>query len=1017
MPQRDYGQTILLAIFVLSGFAGLIYQSIWSHYLGLFLGHAAYAQAWVLALFMGGMAIGAGWVARAGVRWRNLLRGYAWVELVIGCFGLMFHHEFLAVVNTSYDSIIPAVGSSMAVSMVKWASATLMILPQTILLGMTFPLMSGGLIRRYPGQDGSVLGGLYFTNSMGAALGALVSVFVLMPAFGLPGTSMTAGLLNFVVAGLAWWMARRPEVPPTIAPTSAQTQNGQRTLLRMVLWGTALSGAASFVYEIVWIRMLSMAVGSTLHAFELMLAAFIAGIALGGLWVRKRADRSADPLRLVGWMQILMGIAALASLAAYANSFEWVGWLMRALARSEGGYALFNLGTATISILIMLPAAFFAGTTLPLFTVALLRAGFGERSIGRVYAWNTMGAILGVFLAIHALIPALGLKLALCVGALIDMLIGLWLLRQRVDVPKAMVQFAVAAGLSVLTLGLAITQVPFDPMRLASGVFRHGNAQVDPENRVVFYRDGKTASVSVIATPDGYGAIATNGKVDAGLAIAAGVEPAGDELTMSFAAALPLAMHPAPDTIGIIGLGSGLTTHTALGDARVKQVETVEIEAAMVQGARAFGHRVQRAYSDRRSRIEIDDAKAWFASHKGGYDIIISEPSNPWISGVGSLFSEEFYQFIPHQLNSDGLFVQWVQLYEIDDQLVASVLKALTPHFGDYAAWLSNDVDLIIIATPAKHLPEADYERVLTGVLADEFANIGITRPAQFNFHKVADARLLRALAGMYEGKANSDYFPRLSLEAPRTRFTNRAAGRFTGLPVLGMPTLEMLGIRSPLPVDVSLPVANMYPGDDATVDARERIGFLKQADVATDLRSSERAEMAQLLALVEHCPTSGVALGDLIQRMQSLLAATAPYLPADAAVSAWSIPGLDACRASNDVVQRAAILMEAIAARDAIAMRAAGEAWFALRAGDAQSEAKPLDVTALESLILAAAVAQDWAGVCAIEAEHGEGIAVPKNSVDSRRLLLGLAVSEWARQGGDSDAVAVCSQRAQTGG
>jgi len=177
--------------------------------------------------------------------------------------------------------------------------------------------------------------------------------------------------------------------------------------------------------------MLSMAVGSTMHAFELMLASFIAGIAFGGLWVRKRADATSDPLLLVGWMQIFMGVAALASLAVYANAFAWVGWLMQSLAKTDGGYTLFNLGTASIAIAIMLPAAFFAGTTLPLFTVTLLRAGHGERSIGRVYAWNTVGAIVGVFAAIHVLIPSLGLKLSLCIAALVDLGIGLVLLHSQ----------------------------------------------------------------------------------------------------------------------------------------------------------------------------------------------------------------------------------------------------------------------------------------------------------------------------------------------------------------------------------------------------------------------------------------------------------------------------------------------------------------------------------------------------------------------------------------------------------
>ena len=605
----------MLAIFVISGFAGLIYQSIWSHYLGLFLGHAAYAQALVLAIFMGGMAAGAAWIAQAGQRWRNLIRSYAVIEAIIGVLGLLFHWVFTGVAGFSYDTLIPALGSPLAVDIARWSVAALLILPQTILLGMTFPLMSGGLIRRYPGSAGNLLGGLYFTNSIGAAIGALAAVFVLLPWVGLPGAMVTAGILNFVVAALAWWLAREPEPAPAKAVTEADTPGQSlRTnpLLRVVLFGTALSGAASFAYEIIWIRMLSMAVGSTMHAFELMLASFIAGIALGGLWVRKHADKTDSPLRLVGWMQVLMGIAALASLFVYANAFAWVGWLMQALAKSDGGYALFNLGTATIAIAIMLPAAFFAGTTLPLFTVALLRAGQGERAIGRVYAWNTLGAILGVFAAIHLLIPFLGLKLALCVAAIVDIGIGLFLLRAQAEDKRSMLRFAVAGGLAAVALVLAV-RVPFDPMTMASGVFRHGRTSLMADDRILYYRDGKTSSVSVVVTPQGSVQIATNGKIDASIAMKDGVEPIVDEPTMTMAAALPLAMHADPKRVGVIGFGSGLTTHTLLGDSRVERVDTIEIEEAMVAGAQAFGDRVKRAYTDPRSRIVIDDAKSYFA--------------------------------------------------------------------------------------------------------------------------------------------------------------------------------------------------------------------------------------------------------------------------------------------------------------------------------------------------------------------------------------------------------------------
>ncbi|GEM_PF-6274079 len=191
---------LLLAVFTLSGFSGLIYESIWSHYLKLFLGHAAYAQSLVLVIFMGGMAFGAWLAGRYSARCRNLLLAYAVIEGLIGVLGLLFHGVFTHFVDLAYTQVFPALTSTVAIQAFKWGSASLLILPQSVLLGMTFPAMSAGLIRRYPDNPGASLALLYFVNSLGAAVGVLTSGFVLIAVVGLPGTILTAALLNVLLA-------------------------------------------------------------------------------------------------------------------------------------------------------------------------------------------------------------------------------------------------------------------------------------------------------------------------------------------------------------------------------------------------------------------------------------------------------------------------------------------------------------------------------------------------------------------------------------------------------------------------------------------------------------------------------------------------------------------------------------------------------------------------------------------------------------------------------------------------
>lgn len=1003
-PSRRSVRSWLLAIFILSGFAGLIYQSIWSHYLGLFLGHAAYAQALVLAIFMGGMAAGAAWIAHAGQRWRNLIRWYAVIEAVIGVFGLLFHWIFGGVASFSYQWLIPVLGEPWIINVMRWVVAALLILPQTVLLGMTFPLMSGGLIRRFPGSDGQLLGGLYFTNSIGAAIGALTAVFVLLPSVGLPGAMTTAGVLNFVVAGLAWWLAREPEpiVPEKpVGGPSPELRLRHNPTLRLVLFGTALSGAASFIYEIVWIRMLSMAVGSTMHAFELMLASFIAGIALGGLWVRKHADTTQSPLRLVGWMQILMGVAALASLVVYANAFAWVGWLISALAKTDGGYALYNLGTATLSILIMLPAAFFAGTTLPLFTIVLLRQGQGERAIGRVYAWNTLGAILGVFAAIHVFIPALGLKLALCVAAIIDLGVGLLLLRLQVDSRRSMIRFAVAAGVSAMALIVA-TQVPYDPMKLASGVFRHGGAEIDAKTqKVAYYRDGKTSSISVVVGVDGSANISTNGKPDAGIMVKDDARPTSDEPTMTLAAALPLSMLDEPNHVGVIGFGSGMTTHTLLGDPRVRQVDTIEIEPVMVEGARLFGHRVERAYSDPRSKIVIDDAKAFFSANPTKYDIIVSEPSNPWISGVGALFSKEFYKFVPNHLSEKGIFVQWVQLYEIDEQLVGSIFSAMAPHFEDYAAWMTNGSDMLIVASPKGPLPASDLTRLFQkpGPLKAELARLGITTQEALDFRKIGDAHLLRGVARVFnQMPANSDFHPILGLHAPKSRFKGISAEAIATLPAQEAILLESLGIRRALPTEITPTKLTHFRPEIMTWRARSLVAELMNQDgtqVAPDLVPARSLSPATLMksAALKACERSWSpsASRQLSIRMREFAVLTNAFLPGNALRPVWERRDWLSCKNAPPDMERVFALLTAISGRDWGAMQELGRAWLTNPVQDEIIRRDYEDV-ALSALMLGLAHEKQWTQLLEVDSKFGSLLRSDDVYQLQRRLLRAVA-------------------------
>jgi spermidine synthase len=769
-------------LFTASGFAGLIYESIWTQYLKLFLGHAAYAQSLVLAVFMGGMAAGAAFCARRSARLANPLAAYALVEAVVGVAALGFHAAFVTLTDWAHVSLLPALGGASPALAAKLALACLLILPQSVLLGMTFPLMSAGLARAHPLAAGESVAMLYFTNSLGAAAGVLTSGFVLIAWVGLPGTLRTAGALNLLIAAVVWLLAR-PARHPVLAASSAEDSSA-RLLIAVALF----TGLASFVYEISWIRMLSLVLGASTHAFELMLATFILGLALGGLAVRRRADAAADPARALAWVQLAKGLAALATLPLYDLSFSAMEALMRGLARNDVGYVLFNAAGASVAALVMLPATFCAGMTLPLLTAALLRRGAGEAAIGRVYAANTLGAIAGVVLAVHAGLPLLGLKGTLIAGSLVDAALGVALL--AIFLPRRAV--AQAAVASAALAAFAAAAFDLDPHKMTAGVFRHGELATSREAKILFEKDGKTATVHLVEYAEAT-SLRTNGKSDGSINLDPAGERGSDEITMVLTGALPLALAPGTMSAAVIGIGTGLTTHTLLQSLSIERVETIEIESAMAEASRRFAPRNGAAFADPRGTIHIDDAKTFFSTHGRRYDLIISEPSNPWVSGVSSLFTREFYRRIGEHLNAGGMLVQWFQLYEIDASLVASVMRALGEEFRHYAVFAASDHDLLIVAGDSPVPLPARAEVFEHPGLAKELWTVHMLTVGDFDVRYLGSRATLEPLFASYGMPANSDYAPVLDLNAARHRFLERSAGDIVGLLNVGVPLLEML--------------------------------------------------------------------------------------------------------------------------------------------------------------------------------------------------------------------------------
>jgi len=785
---------LFLLIFTLSGFSGLIYESIWTHYLKLFMGHAAYAQTLVLAIFMSGLAMGSWICSRYSVKWKNLLISYALAEGAVGLFALVFHNAFDQAVQISYASILPHLDSASMAYVYKWTLSALMILPQSILLGMTFPLMSAGLIRLAPQNPGRTISLLYFTNSIGAAIGVLVSGFILIRLIGLPWTIRLAGLINVALALSVWLLVRRHSMESAatgiVSDNAREYPDGSRYYF--FLFASFITGAASFIYEIGWIRMLSLVLGSSTHAFELMLSAFILGLAFGGLWMQRRIEHIKIPERYLAYVQVTMGLLALSTLLLYGYTFEVMQWLVTTLSKTDTGYTLFNLSSNAIAMAVMLPTTFCAGMTLPLITFTLIRRGSGERSIGAVYAANTAGAILGVFFAIHFGMPLLGLRGLITAGAGLDLSLGVLLLWGAARYTSKRVPLSVTA-LCMCAVAATLFFVQLDPYKMASGIYRQGSFLAAENSKLLYHEDGKTATVSVALMSDGIMSIRTNGKPDAGIYMGMREQEASDEDTMVLAAVIPMALNPQATDVATIGFGSGLTSHTLLSNPLFRQVDTIEIEKNMVEASNNFRPRVELVYRDPRSKIFIDDAKTFFSVHNKKYDLIVSEPSNPWVSGVAGLFSEEFYCLINRYLTKNGLFAQWVQLYEIDTNMVVSILKAVSSNFSDFVVYATTDGNILIIAKNNGTVSELDPGILKIPDIDKALQKINIKSVQDIEIRKIGSKKLLQKMVEAFPIRANSDYYPVLDQNAARTRFLNADAQELLGFAHEPIPVLELL--------------------------------------------------------------------------------------------------------------------------------------------------------------------------------------------------------------------------------
>lgn len=785
---------LIYLFFTLSGAVALTYESLWSRYLKLFLGHSSYGQMVTLIMFMGGLGLGSFLAARYLRRVRNPFLVYARIELVAAILGFTFHAFYLFLTGWFFHQVAAIRDlSPVLADVVQIGICVLLTLPFATLLGTTFPLIASGMIRYFADGGKRSLPLLYFANSLGGAVGILFCSYWLVSAFGTMGALQIASLGNLAIAAGFYWIHRRGgfeagsvaadavpgaeerAVPEKVA-TPALQQPSRVHLWLFVATGT---GLASFIYEIGWIRLLSLILGSSTHSFDAMISAFILGLAFGGLFARRLIKRfTGDLAPVLGVIQVIMGTFAVLSLYLYRPFFEAVQTSHALFAKTEAAFPLHAVFKYLLCLALMFPSAFCAGMTLPIITWRLIRDTGKEAFTGWVYGWNTIGSITGAALAGLVLMPLLQLKWTIFAGAALDILLGLVLLSLGVfswkKVRPALPQVALRVGAVALVAAALLPAfwTNFDPAVICSGQFRKGAGLA---SSVVEVRHGKTATISVGGTgPNRF--IATNGKSDGSIRVMELDEPleGGDEATVLSLAVLPMLTRTDEYDAAVIGMGTGMTGHYLLGDDRLRSLDLIEIEQAVIDLSPHFRPRNERLFTDERLHIIVEDAKRHFYTNRKQYDVIVSEPSNPWVSGVSGLFTKEFYTHLQHFMKPGGVLVQWVHGYEFRDDLLVSILAALRTfeHFEIYRV-PENEGDFIVIAgnEPFDFISGAELEgrSQLHGDLARFGRTIDHFGPRNF----IASSKTLAPLLDDFAALTNSDFFPYVEQHAETAFFTS----------------------------------------------------------------------------------------------------------------------------------------------------------------------------------------------------------------------------------------------------
>ncbi len=782
---------VILGCFFFSGMAGLVYEVVWTRKLTLIFGTTLHSVSAVIAIFMGGLALGSLLFGRLADRTKRPLLLYAVLEVSVGVYAAL-----TPVIIRLIESLQIALWERYPVGVLSlsWVNILLvtaaLIIPTT-LMGGTLPVMTTYFVRHRE-TIGRHVARLYSLNTLGGAAGALIAGYFLISTFGMKGTIYGAAMINLAVGVIAWRLQRseaardRDAAEETTAPSEKKARKTKDSHtkgrpapgplaphLRMILLGAMLfSGFAALSLEVSWSRVLTMVLGSSVYAFSTILTAFLLGIALGSLVVARFVDRASNPWRQLAIVELLIGASAISLSGALERLPFWFLKVYDLGAHRFWALQWLELGLA---LAVMLVPTTLMGMTFPIAVRVFSRdiESLGE-SVGKIYFANTIGSVIGPLATGFLLIPMIGIQSSLLAAAVVYLVLGVVLMAAD---PHTERRFKMAAVV-VLAVGvLSVVVYPrWDSRVMTSGVYIYAERylalqRTRPEavrefmvsNDQLFYREGLTATVTV-SESSFVRALQINGKTDA--------STGADVSTELILGHMPMLLHPDARDVLLIGLGSGITLG-AVEQHPIESVDAVEIEAAVVEAAEFFSEANNDALSDPRLNMVVDDARHFVLTTHKSYDVITAAPSNPWISGVSNLFTIEQYQAYRKRLRPGGIVFQWAHIYSMspeDLKIVIATFQTVFPHTTVWQDTFGHDLFLL----GSEETLEIDLGRVTRRVASpdvmEDLARIDGDDPFRLLNHFVMDEAATARFTK--DARLHTDDRPILEFSAPRNLFT-----------------------------------------------------------------------------------------------------------------------------------------------------------------------------------------------------------------------------------------------------